>query len=134
MDYIKGKYNSDRIKFLGYLSHDELMKLYAKTNIFVYAPIWPEGLGLSVIEAGLMKCSVIVSDQKGILEVVPNQKFGLITSNNNENLESLLKKLITDENLRKTLSNNLYNRVIENFTWKKTVDNIENIIDEIIKK
>lgn len=133
LDYIKDKYNSDRIKLLGYLSHDELMKLYAKTNIFVYAPIWPEGLGLSVIEAGLMKCSVIVSDQKGILEVVPNKKYGLITSNNNENLEFLLENLITDEKLRKTLSNNLYNRVIENFTWGKTVDNIEKIIDEIIK-
>lgn len=127
-DYIKEKYDNDRIKLVGYLNHDELMELYSKTNIFVYPPIWPEGLGLSVIEAGLMKCSVIISDQKGILEIVPNEEYGLITTNNNENIEELMEKLITDKKLREETSNNLHDRVINNFVWEKTVDKIEDIM------
>ncbi len=126
--YIEAQSKSNpKIKVLGYLTHDALMKQLAKTDVFVYAPIWPEGLGISVIEAGLMRCATIVSEQKGILEVVPSTEFGLIV-NAQHSLQSLMKQYIDDPILRKQLAESLHTRVINEFSWENTVDEIELII------
>ncbi len=52
--------NDKKIKILGEISHEQVMKLLGKTNIFVN-PSWSEGLPTSILEAGLMKCAVLAT-------------------------------------------------------------------------
>lgn len=88
----RNNYKSKNIEFLGKLEYQELLKYYAKTDVFLYPPLWPEGLPTSILEAGLMKCAVIATDQGGIKEIV-NSKNGLIVESNTESLYEGMKYL-----------------------------------------
>jgi glycosyltransferase involved in cell wall biosynthesis len=58
----------ERFKFFGYLSDDELDRLYAKAYAFVF-PSFFEGFGLPVIEAMAKGTPVLCSDTSSIPEV-----------------------------------------------------------------
>ncbi len=130
---IKKKYKNDNIKFMGKLDFEELKKLYSITDIFVYAPMWPEGLPTSILEAGLMKCSVIATPFGGTKEVIENNRNGILIKNENE-LKNSLNKLINDQDLRIKLSNNLYKTVKDKFIWEKTAKKIIDDINNYIMK
>lgn len=130
LDYCKNNYKSDRISFIGKVDFEELKKIYSYTDIFVYAPNWPEGLPTSILEAGLMKCSVIASPQGGIKEIIFNNKTGIMVNDEYQLFEAL-NKLINNASLREQLSINLQRKVVDNFLWDKTA---KKVIDDINKK
>ena len=131
LDELKSEFVSPNIHFLGKLSFDELVKQYARTNIFVYAPNWPEGLPTSILEAGLIGCAVISSPQGGNKEVIIDNETGLMV-NNQKQLYIAAKKLIEDKKLRDKLSRNLKSKVINEFTWDNTSKKIIADINERI--
>ena len=123
---------NERVCLLGYLTHEELMKQLCKTDVFVYIPIWPEGLGISVIEAGLMKCAAVISNQKGIMEVVPNEEYGYVVDANHS-LYNCLESCIQNSSECIKKAEALHQRVIDVFSWEHTVDSIEEIIINRLK-
>ena len=123
-DKYQKKFRSKRISFLGALTHNELFDYYAITDIFLYPPLWPEGLPTSILEAGLMKCSVIGTNQGGIKEIIMNNKNGLVISGTEKSLFDGMEKLIKNKNLRKELSNTLYEDILNKFSWDVTSDKI----------
>lgn len=127
LNYLQENYQD--INFTGRLDFKEIIDIYDYTDIFVYAPIWPEGLPTSILEAGLMNCAVIASDQGGIKEVIKNNNTGLII-NSGEELMLSLEKLINDSRLRKKIANNLYKLVKEKFVWDRTAKLIINDIEK----
>ena len=132
-DEIKDKFkNEKKIKLLGKLNFEELKELYAKTDIFIYAPVWPEGLPTSMLEAGLLKCATIGSPQGGIKEVIDDNKNGLMIETEKE-LEEAMEKLIVDEKLRNKFANNLYKTVKEKFLWSVTSKKIISDVKKGIK-
>lgn len=122
-DY-KSEFTNDRIHFLGKLDYESLLEYYAICDIFLYPPLWPEGLPTSILEAGMMRCSVIATDRGGIKEIITNNENGLIVDTNVSELESAMEKLLLDDDLRKKLGNRLYETVKSNFSWDVTVDKI----------
>ena len=129
LDQYRKKYNSKQIEFTGKLEFKDLLKLYAKTDIFLYPPLWPEGLPTSILEAGLMSCAVIGTDQGGIKEIIHNGENGLIVDNTINGLKKGMKELIVDEKNRKKLANNLHNTIIQQFSWNVTANKIIRDID-----
>lgn len=119
-----------RIKFYGKLDFNKLSKLYAKNDIFVYAPNWPEGLPTSILEAGLMDNTVIASSQGGIKEIIEDNKNGLI-ANSEEVLLEKLEYLILNKDIRVELSKNLKIKVLNNFEWNKTSNKIIKDIESV---
>lgn len=121
-DYINN-YKSNNITFLGKLDYDTLLKYYAITDVFLYPPLWPEGLPTSILEAGLMKCTVIGTNQGGICEVL-NNKNSLIVKENIQSLFNAMKKLIDNPALRKELALKLNDDIKNKFSWKVTAEKI----------
>lgn len=133
LDYLKNKYKSKKIFFLGKLDFEHLKELYAYTDIFVYAPVWPEGLPTSILEAGLMKCAVIGSPQGGIKEIIDDNKTGLMI-NSEEELYNALEILIKNDKKRNLLSKSLEQKVREKFLWPETIKKIIKDIDDYKKE
>ena len=130
---LKEKYKDYKnIIFLGKLNFEELTKLYAKTDIFVYAPIWPEGLPTGILEAGYMKCAVIASPYGGTKEIIEDKKNGIMIENEDELYESL-DLLLNNKELRLKYSEALYETVNEKFLWSGTAKKIVSDIDEKTK-
>lgn len=127
---LKGKYDNDNIIFLGKLSFNELTKYYAKTDVFLYPPLWPEGLPTSILEAGLMGCAVIGTDQGGICEVITNNKNGLIVNTEVSSLYKAMEELTNNEDKRDKLASALYDTVMNKFSFEVTAKKILKDIGE----
>lgn len=112
--------NNNNIKFLGKLEYSEIMSLCNSSNIFVHPSKFPEGLPTTILEAGLMKCAIVATDRGGTIEVINNEKYGIIVEENIKSLKKGLEKLLIDQELLKNLQTNIHNRIINNFTWEKT--------------
>lgn len=124
LDRYKEKYQHDKIKFLGKLDYKDLLKYYAMTDVFLYPPLWPEGLPTSILEAGLMSCAVIGTNQGGIKEILTNNKNGLIVDSKASSLQEAMEKLIVDAKLRNRLAKRLYENVKSKFSWEVTAKKI----------
>ena len=100
------------------------VRLKSICDIFLYPPLWPEGLPTAILEAGMMKCSVIATAKGGIKEIIDNEKNGLIISTDVKDLETSMERLIVDSKLRKSLADNLYDTVKNKFSWEVTAKKI----------
>ena len=123
LETYKNNFKSKNIDFLGKLNYQELLKYYAKTDIFLYPPLWPEGLPTSILEAGLMGCCVIGTNQGGIKEVI-NEKNGIIVKGTEKALYEAMQKLIDDKSLREKLFNQLKKDIKNKFSWEVTTKKI----------
>lgn len=132
LESLKSENKNERTKFYGKLNFNDLCGLYSKADIFVYAPIWPEGLPTSILEASLMECAVISSPQGGNKEVVDDKKNGLMI-NNEEELKQALKYLIENPKEREQLSKNLKEKVLKDFEWENTTNKIISDLKKGIK-
>lgn len=127
--YIREHYQDSNIMILGQLPYSSLLDLLGRTNIFVYPPIWPEGFGLSVVEAGMMKCAVIGAKQFGIQEIICSSEYGLLNDCSVEALAHDLKNLVEDSKLQKKLGENLQKRVFETFTWESSAKKLDILME-----
>lgn len=125
LEYQKN-YKSKNIEFLGKLDYQTLLKYYAKTDVFLYPPLWPEGLPTSILEAGLMCCCVIGTNQGGIREIINNKKNGLIVKETEKSLYLAMKEMIENKKLIKVYSLALRKTVEKDFSWEVTAKKILN--------
>jgi glycosyltransferase involved in cell wall biosynthesis len=89
--------------YTGYLKGRELAIAYASSDIFVF-PSTTDTFGNVVIEAQAAGLPCVVSDQGGPHELVEDGVDGLVTrSLDVEDFAQAVRRLIVDENLRRTM-------------------------------
>lgn len=129
LEEIKEKYsNYKNIFILGRINRKEVFELLSYTDVFLYPPLWPEGLPTSVLEAGIMKCAVIGTDQGGIKEIIVDNTNGIIVKETSKSLYLAMEKLIKDNSLRLILSDNLSETINNSFLWE---NNVKKIVSDI---
>jgi O-antigen biosynthesis protein len=128
-DSVQQKVQDDKsinVEILVNLSNSELKQLYNKASLFWHAcglgemhPHLIEHFGMTTVEAMQNYCVPIVIDGGGQREIVEQgiSGFRFITK---EDLQEYTLKLINDENLRKNMAKNAYERSLT-FT-KETFD------------
>lgn len=119
-EMIFSNYSEDRVKFLGYVSDDELVDYYKDASLFVYPSLF-EGFGIPPLEAMSQGTPILLSDIEVLREVCGDvafycdpydvddiaKKIDFILSNNKEVLEKksryldLLSKYSWDESAQK---------------------------------
>jgi len=70
----------DSISFLGWISNDQIAERYQESWVLVVPSIWEEGLGMVMVEAGLMERPVIASDLGGIKDFIQDGVNGLLVA------------------------------------------------------
>jgi len=113
------------IKFLGYLSDEELLSLYQRCTFFVLPSTTnDEGFGLVLLESMACGKPVIAFDLWGPSEVIGD--CGIIVKEKNvEALADGMIKLLKDEELRQDLARKARERVLRYFSieaYDKMVD------------
>jgi glycosyltransferase involved in cell wall biosynthesis len=66
------------VSLLGWVSNDSIGKIYQDSWVLVLPSIWEEGLGMVMVEAGLMGRAVIGSQLGGIADFVVDGKNGFL--------------------------------------------------------
>lgn len=115
----------DKIKFIGYVSDEDLPTLYNKSKAFVYTTLY-EGFGLPILEAMGCKTAVITANNSSLPEVYGDSAL-VFENNNAKDLQKKMEMILTDETLRE----NLIEKSIENvkrFSWEKTSKEIYEVL------
>jgi len=111
--------------FIG--QQNKIPQIMACSDIFVL-PSRREAFGLVNIEAMATMLPVIASKVGGVPEIIDDQKSGFLVESENVNeFENALFKLIENETLRKEMGTNGYKIVKSKFTAKIMTENYENI-------
>lgn len=85
----------DKVKFLGYVTDEELNNLYAEAYAFIF-PSFFEGFGLPVLEAMAKGIPVLCSDTSSIPEVGGDAVLTFNPHNYNEIAKQMERIIITD--------------------------------------
>ena len=102
---ISGSDSDDRVDFRGRLSPEELPRVLAEAEIFVFPTVWgTEGFGMVAAEAMACGVPVVASRIAAIPEVVLDQETGLLVEPGNPaDLASKLRLLLGDPSRRRCL-------------------------------
>ena len=92
----------NQVKLLGYRS--DIEKLLQASDIFIF-PSLREGLSVSVLEAMAAELPVIAKRIRGNTDLIQDGRGGYLVEEDNTNLyENAIRKLFSDEKLRKEMS------------------------------
>jgi glycosyltransferase involved in cell wall biosynthesis len=114
---IESKING-KVVYCTNLTWEETMILLKKSNLIV-VPSRMESLPTNIKEAFYLKIPVVASNIGGIPELVTHNKTGILIPNNDSNkLSHEINNLLNNEEKAKIFSENAYEFVTKNLTWK----------------
>jgi len=126
------------VRFLGRLSHEELVGQYRQAYISVFPFIEAdngdkEGLGLVMIEAMGCGCPVIASDIPAVRDVIFDGKTGgFVEAGNSKELQEKIIMWLGREDICQTISAKALQVVRRKFDWKSVSTQYETILQTLI--
>lgn len=125
----------DAVKFLGFVTKEELAEEYATCDVFVLPAIVDskgdtEGLGIVMIEALAHAKPVIASDVGGISDVISNGRTGiLIPEKKAEAIAGATLAVLNDPDWASTLGKSGLADIQARFSWDKIVLQWQSVFD-----
>ena len=121
----------DRVKFLGPLSHLQVLAMLADLDVFVM-PSRREAWGVAAAEASACGLPVIGTRVGGIPEIVVDDETGILVPPDDVNaLAAALARAISDGDLRARLGRGGRHLIEANYAWDKCVDRMEAVYFEV---
>ncbi|WP_027626897.1 glycosyltransferase [Clostridium lundense] len=119
----------DRVKFLGFLNGDEVIKAFNRFDIAVFpSTLDSESFGVAAVEAQACGTPVIVSNVGGLPEATkPDSSSLLVRKKNSSDIANALEKLILDKDLRIAMGKNGRKFVEENFNIEDNFNKVDKI-------
>ncbi|ENZ30837.1 hypothetical protein HMPREF1084_03410 [Clostridium butyricum 60E.3] len=113
---------SDRVKFTGFVTDEELIKLYAQSLAIIFPPV-DEDYGYITIESFLSKKPVLTAaDSGGSLEFVKNNENGFICDSA-ESFGAKMNWLYENKSIAKEMGMQGY-EVVKDISWDNVVDKL----------
>lgn len=121
----------DRVKFLEFVSDDELEKFYKNALCFVLPSLY-EGFGLPILEAMKNGCPVITSKISSMPEAGGDAAI-YIDPENIDEISKAIEQVISNEKLRKEMIEKGYKH-IKKFSWEKSAKKVLEVLEEVGNK
>ena len=129
---VRNKKLNENVKFLGF--RRDIQNVLSQIDVFALPSLW-EGLGNVLLEAMAMEKAVVATMTGGIPEIVIDGETGfLVSPGDSSALANAIVKLLKCYETRIQMGKAGRKRVKENFTIEKTVERLEKIYDELIKR
>lgn len=127
-------YISDRVNFLGYVSDDDLKKIYRTADV-VCIPSLYEPFGIVALEGMAAKVPVVTSDTGGLTDFVEHMVTGLTTyTGDSGSLSWGILELLRNPDLAGRLRDDAYEKVRTIYNWKvlakRTLEVYEKVMAE----
>jgi glycosyltransferase involved in cell wall biosynthesis len=127
----KSELASSRIEWLGYVSDEELERLYRHAACFVFPSLY-EGFGLPPIEAMRLGCAVIASNAASIPEVCGNAAL-YFNPNSAEELKSQILRVLHEPGFSSDLRKRGEQQA-KKYTWHQVAQTILNSIASLTRE
>jgi len=122
----------EKFHFLGKQPQDAMPGYLKQMDIFI-SPSHHEPFARSILEAMAMCLPVVGTNSGGTPEAVIHNKTGLITKTGIPGtIAEALRKLFADPELRKSMGQAGRERVLEQFTVKQYVSNIQALYEDVL--
>jgi len=118
------------VDYLGYISDEDLMKLYSEVDVLVYPSVY-EGFGVPPLEAMACGCPVAVSNVSSIPEVVGDAGVYFNPLDVND-IAGTLIRILKDDELKIEMSKRGIERA-KMFNWDKCLDEFISVLKSLIK-
>jgi glycosyltransferase involved in cell wall biosynthesis len=118
----------DRVKFLDYVSDEELPALYKNALCFCLPSLY-EGFGLPVLESMKYGCPVAISNTSSLPEVGGEAAL-YFDPENTDDITRALEELIQDKKKRESLIKKGYEQ-IKKFSWEKTANETLKVLENL---
>lgn len=122
---------ADRVKFLDFVSDEELEVLYRNAVCFVLPSLY-EGFGLPVVEAMKYGCPVITSNVSSLPEAGGDAAL-YVNPEDVDDIALKIENILKDANLRKELIEKGFKH-IKKFSWQKTAEETLKVLEEVASK
>ena len=110
---------SQQVALLSPITHQDLVDLFQASDVFVF-PSTSEGFGMAAGEAMCMGLPVVATDIPGIASLIENEVSGiLVAPGDPEALAKQIERVISDSELRRTLSIAGRERIIDHFSLER---------------
>jgi glycosyltransferase involved in cell wall biosynthesis len=129
--YIQQSGIAEHIRFIGYVSDQDLRALYSSCRMCVYPSLY-EGFGLPPLEAMACGAPVITSRIPSIVETV-GTAASLVSPIDVQGLAQAITQLLGDENQRSYFASAGIKRAAE-FTWEKTARATLEVYEEALRR
>ncbi|MFB2935480.1 glycosyltransferase family 4 protein [Aerosakkonemataceae cyanobacterium BLCC-F154] len=124
---------TEKIKFPGVLSREELKQLYRTHNVLVFPSRFAEPFGISQIEAMAAGLTLVTSATGGAKEIVEHQVDGLVFESENPlDLADILSTLPQFPEEWQAITRQGQQRALSEFNQTKTVEQLESVFQELI--
>lgn len=120
---------ADRVRVFGYVSDDELNRLYAGADVFAYISDY-EGFGLPILEAMRYGLPVLTSNKTSLPEVAGDA--ALLVDTRIESIVRGLSALLQDAGLRQELAEKARLRA-SGFRWENTARATEQVYAKVLE-
>jgi phosphatidyl-myo-inositol dimannoside synthase len=129
----------EHVRMLGNLTEEKLIELYLISDLFIFPckelPNDAEGFGIVLLEAAISGTPGVATRTGGIPEALIDGSTGFLTEPcDYEGLFQSISKLLTDENLRKSLAEKGKKRVLEEFCWEDILSQYQDFLEKIRDK
>lgn len=122
----------DCVKFLGWVPHEEMIRLMTRFDVLIVPSEWPEPFARVVLEGMVSGLAVVATPNGGTAEIVRDGENGLLfETGNSQDLAQKLADLSTDKSLLEKLQKNGRETVLANFTLGKMIDNYESYLMDV---
>jgi glycosyltransferase involved in cell wall biosynthesis len=125
---------TDHVSFLEWVPPAEIPELFRKFDVLVVPSTWPEPFARVVLEGMVSGLVVVATPTGGTPEIVLDSENGLLfAAGDAEDLAQKIVCLLADSRLRQRLALAGQQTVVERFTKKKMMDEIESYLQEVIQ-
>ncbi|MEZ4600285.1 MAG: glycosyltransferase family 4 protein [Syntrophotaleaceae bacterium] len=127
------------VKVLGFVPHDELMKLYSEVDLLLFPSIYPEPFGLIAAEAAVACVPTCAYSVGAIPEVVKHKETGVLMPFSDKNIINVIRLVktlsfcIRNRNMLDDMGVAARKRVISNFNWENYRRDLFHIYSSICK-
>ena len=115
LEYLKEKYEREKIKFMGYINRDILLKKYSEYDIFLNTTLY-DNFPMSIIEAGINKLIIISSKTGGIPTIYNENEIIYFEPGDKEDLIAKINNVLRYPEIYSKYADRLYKHVIK-FSW-----------------
>jgi glycosyltransferase involved in cell wall biosynthesis len=116
----------EKVRFLGWVSHDDLSKYYSRSKVVAVPSRWPEPFGMIGLEAMLHGRPVIAFEVGGIPDWLEHEKSGLLVpEQDTKAFAEALQKLLSNTSLAAEFGENGRMIVKQCFGFEEYLDRLE---------
>ena len=124
----------DKVFFTGYVDDLTLDKIFGIADAQAVPSLY-EPFGMVALEGMVKGVPIVVSDTGGLSEIVEHERTGLkVPPDNSVELSSALRRLLVEDQLRKTLTSNAMAEIPSRFSWPAVCERTKKTYEELLIK